>query len=54
MDNLADAWKEQYELLYSLHYELAECQFIQSKKDAAETHFTKLMQNARSRYDKAK
>ncbi len=55
MDGLgADIWQKHYNLMYSLHFDLSECQFIQSKKDVAEQHFNTLLANANSRYDKAK
>jgi len=55
--SLVDApsqWQEQYDFLFHLYKNEAECEFLTGKFEEAEQHFNKLLQVAKDRFDKTK
>jgi predicted ATPase/signal transduction histidine kinase/GAF domain-containing protein len=48
-----DAWDRQYELLFQLRLERAECEFLRSNSDAAEPLIEDVIEHARSKSDLA-
>ncbi|WP_257463510.1 AAA family ATPase [Archangium lipolyticum] len=46
-------WEEQYALAYALHEELAECEYLSGGTEEAARLFTRVIERARTRVDKA-
>lgn len=44
----AQAWQRGYEIAFSLHRELAECEYLLGESDAADRHFDLILEHARS------
>jgi predicted ATPase/class 3 adenylate cyclase len=44
----AQAWQRGYELAFSLHRELAECEYLLGESNAADSHFDLILEHARS------
>src|SRR5262249_15863301 len=55
IDLLTEAhWEVDYELLFALHLEAAECEYLSGHFGQAERAFDRLLHRARTRVDKAK
>lgn len=50
---LEDSWKTDYQLSFSLNLELAECEYLTGRFDKAERRFNLILENAKTKVDKA-